>query len=140
MADNYLQVVDPADNVTTAIREVEAGETVVVAVSDEERRIDVTEDVRFGHKLAIENLSKGGIVRKYGKSIGSASEDISAGEYVHVHNVESNCGRGARRPLWRWTGPTTTVSAASASTTRTTSGCLAATPTSSGVRATSGSG
>jgi altronate dehydratase small subunit len=94
MADNYIQVVDPADNVATAIRKVEASETVVVAVGDEERRIDVTEDVRFGHKLAIENLSKGGIVRKYGKSIGNASENIAAGEYVHVHNVESNYGRG----------------------------------------------
>ncbi|WP_049898185.1 UxaA family hydrolase [Halococcus agarilyticus] len=94
MADNYIQVVDPTDNVATAIRDVEAGETVVVAVGDEERRIDVTEDVRFGHKLAIRDLSTGETVRKYGTSIGDASEDIAAGEYVHVHNVESNYGRG----------------------------------------------
>ena len=31
---------------------------------------------------------------KYGKSIGNATEDISAGAWVHVHNVESNYGRG----------------------------------------------
>jgi altronate dehydratase small subunit len=94
MADNYLQIVDPTDNVATAIREVEAGETAVVAVGDEERRIDVTENIRFGHKLAVRDLSKGSTVRKYGTSIGNASEDIAAGEWVHTHNVESNYGRG----------------------------------------------
>jgi len=94
MADNYLQVVDPEDNVATALRDVEDGETVVVAVGDEAVTVEVREDVRFGHKLAIEDLPEGETVLKYGKSIGNATEDIAAGEWVHVHNVESNYGRG----------------------------------------------
>jgi len=94
MADNYLQVVEPADNVATVLREAEAGETVVVAVGDEAVSVAVVEDVRFGHKLAIEDIPAGETVVKYGKSIGNATEDIEPGAWVHVQNVESNYGRG----------------------------------------------
>lgn len=94
MADKHIQVVEPEDNVATLLREVEAGETVLVAVGDEEREIAVTDDVQFGHKIAIEEIPNGDTITKYGKSIGNATEGISAGEWVHVHNVESNYGRG----------------------------------------------
>lgn len=94
MPDRYLQVVEPSDNVATALREVEAGETVTVAVGDEERTVEVVDDVEFGHKIAIEDIAEGDTIVKYGKSIGNATEDIPAGTWVHVHNVESNYGRG----------------------------------------------
>lgn len=94
MADRYLQVVEPTDNVATALRELEAGETVTVAVGDAERTVEVQETVAFGHKIAIEDVGNGETITKYGKSIGNATEDISAGSWVHVHNVESNYGRG----------------------------------------------
>jgi len=94
MADRHLEVVEPADNVATALREVAAGESVTVAVGDEERTVEVREDITFGHKLAIEEIGAGETVRKYGKSIGNATEEIPAGTWVHVHNVESNYGRG----------------------------------------------
>lgn len=94
MADRYLEVVERSDNVATALRDVEAGETVTVAVGDEERTIEVREDVAFGHKLAVADVPEGETVTKYGKSIGNATEDVAAGEWVHVHNVESNYGRG----------------------------------------------
>jgi altronate dehydratase small subunit len=94
MADRYLQVVEPEDNVATVLRTVEAGEVVTVAVGDEERTVDVADEVEFGHKIAIDDVPSGGTITKYGKSIGNATEDILAGEWVHVHNVESNYGRG----------------------------------------------
>jgi altronate dehydratase small subunit len=94
MPDRYLQVVEPSDNVATALRDVEAGETVTVAVGDGERTVEVVDDVGFGHKIAIEDIGDGETITKYGKSIGNATEDIAAGEWVHVHNVESNYGRG----------------------------------------------
>ena len=94
MADKYIQVVEPEDNVATLLRDVEAGETVLVAVGDEEREIDVTDDVQFGHKITTEEIPNGGTVTKYGTSIGNATEDIPPGRWVHVHNVESNYGRG----------------------------------------------
>lgn len=94
MADRYLEVVEPVDNVATALRDVAAGETVTVATGEEERTIEMIDDVGFGHKLAIEDIADGETITKYGKSIGNATEDIPAGTFVHVHNVESNYGRG----------------------------------------------
>jgi len=94
MADNYLQVVEPEDNVATALRDLSAGETVVVAVGDRDVTVEVVEDVEFGHKIAVSEIPDGETVRKYGKSIGNATEEIAPGEWVHVHNVESNYGRG----------------------------------------------
>ena len=79
MADRYLAVVEPTDNVATALRDIEADETVTVAVGDEERTTEMIDDVQFGHKLAIEDITEGGTITKYGMSIGNATEDISAG-------------------------------------------------------------
>jgi altronate dehydratase small subunit len=94
MVDRYLQVVEPTDNVATALREIDTGTTVTVPVGDNERTVDVSDDVAFGHKIALEDIPEGGQITKYGKSIGNASQDITAGEWVHVHNVDSNYGRG----------------------------------------------
>jgi altronate dehydratase small subunit len=94
MPDQLVEVVEPSDNVATALRDVDAGETVTVAVGDEERAIGVNDDVEFGHKLALDDIPSGETVTKYGKSIGNASTDIEAGDWVHVHNVDSNYGRG----------------------------------------------
>jgi altronate dehydratase small subunit len=94
MPDRYLVVVKPSDNVATAIRELEAGETVDVQVGDEVRTIEIDDDVPFGHKIAVEDIEAGDTITKYGTSIGNATERIPAGTWVHVHNVESNYGRG----------------------------------------------
>lgn len=94
MPDRYLKVVEPSDNVATALRDVEAGESIEVEMGDEVRSIEVKDDVRFGHKIAVEDISSGATIRKYGTSIGNATEAIPAGTWVHVQNVESNYGRG----------------------------------------------
>jgi altronate dehydratase small subunit len=82
------------DNVATVLRDVDADETLEVAVGDETRTVEATEHVVFGHKLAVERIAAGETVRKYGVSIGNATENIEPGSWVHVHNVESNYGRG----------------------------------------------
>lgn len=94
MGDSHIVTVEPEDNVATAIRDVSEGETVTVDVGDDAVTIDVLEDISFGHKLALEDIPEGETVYKYGLSIGDASQDIRAGEWVHAHNVESNYGRG----------------------------------------------
>ncbi|MGC9398800.1 MAG: UxaA family hydrolase [Anaerolineae bacterium] len=88
-------VVEKEDNVgTAAVEAIEAGETV----GTEGRVTDVTvtanADIPYGHKIALYDISKGEQVIKYGLSIGTASQDIHPGDYVHIHNVESNRGRG----------------------------------------------
>lgn len=56
--------------------------------------VTVTGDVPYGHKIAVRAISKGAPIVKYGEEIGVATKDIVAGEYVHVHNLDSMRGRG----------------------------------------------
>lgn len=79
-----------ADNVVTAIDDLEAGAEVPYG----DRTIELAEDVPFGHKVALIPLAEGDTVVKYGETIGSATEPIEPGERVHTHNCESTRGRG----------------------------------------------
>ena len=71
---------DPADNVVTALRPLEAG----AAIED----IATTALIARGHKIATRAIPTGGVVTKYNQVIGYASADIAPGDHVHTHNVE----------------------------------------------------
>ena len=47
------------------------------------------ESVRQGHKIALRPIPEGTDVIKYGCSIGGATADIEAGQWVHTHNMKS---------------------------------------------------
>lgn len=87
LGDGLALVLHDDDNVATALEELEAGSEIGGGT-------DVVEAVPFGHKVALEPISEGEEVRKYGEVIGRASDSIAAGEWVHTHNCESNRGRG----------------------------------------------
>ena len=71
---------DPADNVVTATRTLEAG----TAVDD----VVTAAIIPRNHKLASREIKAGEAVRKYAQVIGYATELIVAGGHVHTHNVE----------------------------------------------------
>ena len=71
---------DPADNVVTATRPLEAGTTIEGTTT--------TALVPSGHKIATVPIPKGAAVRKYAQVIGYAATDIAAGDHVHTQNVE----------------------------------------------------
>ncbi len=77
-------VLDTQDNVATAILDLQAGETV----QTERGEIILTQAIAYGHKFALQDIRQGDYVVKYGAQIGRAIAAISAGEHVHVHNVE----------------------------------------------------
>lgn len=84
-------LIDEADNVVTNVAdEIPAGTEVDVKGTV----IETVDDIPYGHKIALRPIAEGEDVIKYGLSIGSATEDIPAGSHVHIHNVESNRGRG----------------------------------------------
>ncbi len=82
---------DDKDNVATVTDDVSKGEQVEVLSPMGEVILDAkpVEDIMFGHKLALRELSKGEEIVKYGEVIGVASKPISVGEWVHTHNAES---------------------------------------------------
>lgn len=52
--------------------------------------LEETERIPAGHKYALCNLSKGDPVIKYGVTIGRATCEIRAGEWVHTHNMKTH--------------------------------------------------
>ncbi len=87
-------IMHPSDNVATAVEEIEAGEEVRVPVGERVVSLEARERIPFGFKIALAEISRGAIVRKYGETIGTAGADIATGAMVHVHNLEGTRARG----------------------------------------------
>jgi len=78
--------IHPNDNVCVAIHPLAAGlEVTCGAVS-----FVLQHDVRLGAKLALTPLAKGDLVLKFGEPIGTLSDDVELGGYIHSHNLRSN--------------------------------------------------
>jgi altronate dehydratase small subunit len=84
----------PTDNVATAVEEIQAGEEVRVPVGEEAVTLRALERIPFGFKIALAEIPKGEIIRKYGETIGMAGATIPPGALVHVHNLEGTRARG----------------------------------------------
>ena len=76
----------PPDNIAVALRPLKAGESVLL----DGVALTVSRSIAVGHKLAARSIAKGEIILKYSCPIGTATQAIAPGEYVHTHNVESN--------------------------------------------------
>jgi altronate dehydratase small subunit len=84
-----------SDNVASVFDLVKAGSTVlVVDKKGNSYELKVSDDIPYGHKIAIEEIAVGQQVTKYGEEIGLATAVISVGQHVHIHNIESIRGRG----------------------------------------------
>ncbi len=88
-------VLQPADDVAVALRDLAVGETVVVRRDGKLERATLREAIALGHKFALHALAAGAVVRKYGERIGTASANIAPGMHVHVHNLVSARARRA---------------------------------------------
>lgn len=89
-------VINDQDNVANLIGPGSRGKSVQCAIEGQSEHItiDLLNDIPSNHKLAFRDIKRGEPIVKYGLNIGRASEDIRRGEHVHVHNIESNRGRG----------------------------------------------
>jgi altronate hydrolase len=76
---NYIRL-DPDDNVITATKELEPGTHVENVVTNS--------IIPTGHKIATREIGNGDTIRKYAQFIGVATELITAGSHVHLHNME----------------------------------------------------
>lgn len=76
--------IESADNVAVAAQDTRKGDVLHFAGGE----VAALEDIGLGHKLAVEAIAQGELVRKYGVPIGRASTSIAAGAFVHSHNLE----------------------------------------------------
>jgi altronate dehydratase small subunit len=83
--------IDEKDNVATITSDVEPIDEVEIL--DPQGAIisktKLTDEIGFGHKIALKPCEKGDEIIKYGEVIGIASESIPSGAWIHTHNVES---------------------------------------------------
>lgn len=96
MSDILALKVNDKDNVATIFAN-DVKEGMAVNIRDKKGN-SVTETVRadipYGHKVAVKPIRKGEPIVKYGEEIGVATQDIETGDYVHVHNLDSQRARG----------------------------------------------
>lgn len=81
-------LVNDKDNVVTIVSDVKKGEDVVYKIASGTKQIKSSEDIPYGHKVALAEIAKGSDIIKYGETIGRASSNINAGQWVHTHNTE----------------------------------------------------
>ena len=74
--------IHPSDNVAVALRAIPAG-TVFEGIA-------ANTDIPQGHKMALVNMEANTHVMKYGFSIGHTTAAITAGDWVHTHNMVTN--------------------------------------------------
>ncbi|HMK34335.1 MAG TPA: UxaA family hydrolase [Desulfomonilaceae bacterium] len=84
------KIIHDEDNVAIALADVVAGEKVKSRSKGNEFIYTCHQDVPFGHKIAIAEIRSGENIVKYGHPIGSATQDIKPGDWVHIHNVKDD--------------------------------------------------
>lgn len=78
--------INPADSVVVCLRPMKAGEIIEV----DGKVIHLLQDTPAGHKVLINDASKGTDILKYGYPIGHAKKDLQQGEWVNEDNLKTN--------------------------------------------------
>ncbi|AYY13176.1 hypothetical protein EF847_11195 [Actinobacteria bacterium YIM 96077] len=78
------------DHVAVAVQDVSPGTAHgCILHGDQDLTVDVQDTVPLGHKIALTDLAEGVDVIEYGVRVGITTAPITAGQYVHTHNVRS---------------------------------------------------
>jgi altronate hydrolase len=72
------------DNVAVVAADVQAGGLVRL---DDGAEVPAVDAIGRGSKIALRPIACGEAVVRYGEEIGKATQDITAGEHVHTHNL-----------------------------------------------------
>lgn len=78
-------VMNPDDNCATALEDVTINSKVQII----DNPISINHNIPLGHKIALTDIKKGDLVKKYGQAIGIATENITKGDWIHTHNLSS---------------------------------------------------
>lgn len=76
------------DNVAVVLADMHSSDLIVYGTTAYEQLLALEAIPKY-HKIAVEAIPQGTMIRKYGECIGIAKMDIEAGEHVHTHNVVS---------------------------------------------------
>jgi altronate dehydratase small subunit len=83
------------DNVATLLADAVEEHVEIIGVTLGEP-IYCCERVGLGHKIAVWDIAPNSEVLKYGVAIGTATQAIRTGHWVHLHNCESHLDERSR--------------------------------------------
>ncbi len=86
VASSPLLKLHPEDNIAIARNSVAENQECPISESES---VTAREDIDLGHKVAIQQISKGEPIRKFGQVIGFATSDMQPGDWIHSHNLEA---------------------------------------------------
>lgn len=93
-------LIDPADNLVVALRDLDAGETIPVANGE----VRIAERIPAKHKFPRHDLAEGERATMYGVTVGMAKHPIGAGCLTHMgnlaHEADSFSEQGRTSPAW----------------------------------------
>ena len=79
------------DDVGVAVMDLAAGSEIGAATLEGQSvgSLVVSQDIPLGHKVAMRDLALDKHVIEYGRAIGRATQAITRGQHVHVHNIRT---------------------------------------------------
>lgn len=79
------------DTVGIVVEPVSPGQDALVKdiTGQPTESINVKSEIPIFHKIALKSMKKKDLVIEYGQVIGETTEDITSGEYVHIHNIKT---------------------------------------------------
>ncbi|HMP82714.1 MAG TPA: UxaA family hydrolase [Verrucomicrobiota bacterium] len=80
--------IQPHDNVATLLDDATVGALDVLGAAPQE--ICSLEKIARGHKVALRDIAANEAVIKFGVRIGHATQPISRGAWIHLHNLASD--------------------------------------------------
>ena len=92
MAEPHLLVHDKRDNVgVVVIENLTAGTEMLCVVTEDNSdfKLVANADIPIGHKVALQDLSEGDTIIKYGEDIGKMVGPAEKGGHVHTHNLKT---------------------------------------------------
>lgn len=81
-----LLQLNSSDTVAVVLRSLKKGELLPFGGG----KLRILDDIPAGHKVAVCVMAEGSTVVKYGHPIGTVTREISAGQWVHSHNMHSS--------------------------------------------------
>lgn len=82
----HLMKMNPRDTVAVALRPISAEEQLTL----DGLALQAAQDIPQGHKIALTDFRLGEVITKYGYPIGHAITPITAGDWIHTHNIKTN--------------------------------------------------
>jgi hypothetical protein len=77
-------IINSIDNVAVALNDIPQGSTIKLP---DGTVLPALADISFGHKILLNDVSKGDDIIKYGEVIAQVNQNVKRGDWIHLHNL-----------------------------------------------------